>query len=721
MSPTSSNSFRPQIPWLALAGLVLAVVSAEFLVHWGLVTLGTGGMPHSEEVVIDATSVGVCAAVLSWLVLVAPAMRRENRLRQLSQRVSARVESALEGDLGPEIVRTLVEEWGASGGYFAVRSGEGLVAPSYVWSGGRALDLAPFPIAGTMWERLADRELAFEEEEASRVFRRDPLVASAGLGGAVGFAVRDGSRALRGVLVVAGVEAGGMDTLLILGRHLASRLSESMMRRDAEQDSSRARRRNAQLLQLLDSAAMVSSMDSEGLTTYANAQLCQATGCTLVGMMGREHLLRSSGDPPASDWEAIQSAIREGRTWRAEVRHWRRDGRPLWLHTTVRGMLDDAGRLEQILCLCFDATELRMAEGKAGLLARAAQSVSDGLCVVNPAGQVVETNDAFWEVLGLRAGPLGVSLLELVVDRPEAETLARAMESAGPAVVCARMRFGNRGAVVALPVVGQAAGAAPEPPSFWAEVRVDPIRGPGGALSVVSIRDVTERVRLEHGLRAEAEIAVFERDVSVVLSEGSRSIRDRLTTLLTRLLSMDVLRVRREAGIFVLADGALRLAATVGDVGEDFLRDDAVVPLGGCLCGRAALEDARNGASVLISDECPCRPRHGGPCGGVTHGLLVVPLFSEVGCEGVLFLTTEPHPARDPEALEVLERAGRALGGALRGLGLHDVNGDEAGVSLERAIDSVRAEVERSASIASGARRGRMEPGPADGAAAGNV
>lgn len=144
----------------------------------------------------------------------------------------------------------------------------------------------------------------------------------------------------------------------------------------------------------------------------------------------------------------------------------------------------------------------------------------------------------------------------------------------------------------------------------------------------------------------------------------ARTVETLLDGILEALVG--ALKVRGRAGAF-LADEqrrVLRLARTVGEFSADFLAQEAEVPYGACLCGRAAVC-----REVLTSATCFEDLRHERQGErSAEHGHYIVPLVAEDDLIGVIFLYTDVEPAWDDRRRELLGTLGISTAGAIRRL-----------------------------------------------------
>ncbi len=121
---------------------------------------------------------------------------------------------------------------------------------------------------------------------------------------------------------------------------------------------------------------------------------------------------------------------------------------------------------------------------------------------------------------------------------------------------------------------------------------------------------------------------------------------------------------RESRGLVFEADpkrSVLVLKATSGMFSREFLRDEALIPYGRCLCGRAAVEQ-----QVLVCEHCHTDPRHENKWLGMkSHGHYTIPLVSSKGLQGVINLYSDAGIHADQKRTGLLAEIGNALGEAL--------------------------------------------------------
>ncbi|UCV02675.1 response regulator [Dechloromonas denitrificans] len=176
-------------------------------------------------------------------------------------------------------------------------------------------------------------------------------------------------------------------------------------------------------------------------------------------------------------------------------------------------------------------------------------------------------------------------------------------------------------------------------------------QGYRGACTNITKRKAQEEAEIDAREGAEAKFAIAR-----ILQETGRPLKERFAAALEAVFAMRDVAVERKGGIFLLEPGAdaLSMCTTSGEFTARFLADEQRVPLGRCLCGRAA-----ESGKLLVSDGCFSDERHENAWPEMTnHGHYIVPLKVGAQCLGVLFLYTVPRPSRSELRLQALQQIG---------------------------------------------------------------
>ena len=175
-------------------------------------------------------------------------------------------------------------------------------------------------------------------------------------------------------------------------------------------------------------------------------------------------------------------------------------------------------------------------------------------------------------------------------------------------------------------------------------------------------RDVTKQRELEDDRIQAAEEAWLPRHIDQVVIQ-SQDRRALLSGALTTLMQLHEFQAHSRGVAFDVAPDAshLRLLATHGAFSSEFLRDEAVVPMGSCLCGLTAQT-----GQVLVCVNCYQDERHIYKWLGMkVHGHYTIPLRTQSATLGVINLYTDVGVNRSERRVAFLASIGFRLGAAL--------------------------------------------------------
>ncbi|EDY84372.1 PAS fold family [Verrucomicrobiia bacterium DG1235] len=115
--------------------------------------------------------------------------------------------------------------------------------------------------------------------------------------------------------------------------------------------------RNRDLLESLDKTAIVVITNPAGIIVYLNKQFTQHYGYKEEEGLGATHSIISSGLHKIDFWQDLWVQITKGQTWKGEICNKNKNGKLLWLDSTITPLLDENGNPELFLGIYFDITE----------------------------------------------------------------------------------------------------------------------------------------------------------------------------------------------------------------------------------------------------------------------------------------------------------------------------------------------------------------------------
>ncbi len=425
-------------------------------------------------------------------------------------------------------------------------------------------------------------------------------------------------------------------------------------------------------MDMINETVGIFALDRKGTIKSFNLAAETIFGYTYQEVLGQGvHMLMP--EPYCSEYEGhISEYVHTGQTgifnkWH-EVKGMRKDRSTFPLELSVSEM----SNCEQPLFIFIlrDINERRRAETDRERLSMAVKSSADGVLIAAPEGTIEYANPSMISITGWS--------LEETIGQDVRDFLCGEMPEQFCATMWNTLQEGKvwRGRLLSRRKIPRPKPFMDRSPAsdqylYWAEMTMAPILDKNDSLLgyVAVQRDVTEEVYHEEQQSLERETADARAKIAHIMQD-QRPLLSRLDDALAHLLNISGLHIQNKGGIFIRPPGfdRLRMFLMRGQFSEEFVRKERWVPVGECLCGRAAVS-----GELLISDDCFCDPRHEHKFENmINHGHYIVPLKHAGETLGVLFLYTDPYPSRDPSRLEMLRLVGGIMGLAIANDRMHE-------------------------------------------------
>jgi len=144
-------------------------------------------------------------------------------------------------------------------------------------------------------------------------------------------------------------------------------------------------------------------------------------------------------------------------------------------------------------------------------------------------------------------------------------------------------------------------------------------------------------------------------------------LAERLKLAIESIFEVPGLDIQKKGGVFLADENEkrLNLCCHPGKFSAEFLRDEATVAYGACLCGRAA-----ESQEILVSDSCFSDHRHEHRWDNMTeHGHYIIPILSHGTSDqktlGVIFLYTDINPCAGSDRLMLLKEISELFSSAI--------------------------------------------------------
>ena len=276
-------------------------------------------------------------------------------------------------------------------------------------------------------------------------------------------------------------------------------------------------------------------------------------------------------------------------------------------------------------------------------------AIPEAVLVVDEAGRIKHANARTEEIFGYQAKALLDQPVEKIIPehfRDHHEVLRQSFRGEG-----VRRRMGEGRDLLGLHRDGHV---------IPVEIGLAPVRFDDQDYVVASVIDISVRKAEEKKTLQDREQQAILREL-LELSLGGGGQNETLTRILQRLLSLSWLNLLSKGGVFLreqTGERHLRLAAS-HNLSPHVQTLCAFVPMGHCLCGRAAASGEMQYASCVDG-------RHENAYLGMeNHGHYSLPLISDGELMGVLFLYLPPNTRQDAFKEQFLASVADILAGYL--------------------------------------------------------
>lgn len=408
---------------------------------------------------------------------------------------------------------------------------------------------------------------------------------------------------------------------------------------------------NKELREALDAHALVSIADAQGHILYANDNFCSVSQYSQDELIGQDHRIVNSGYHSKAYIRDMWRTITGKKIWQGTFCNRRKDGTRYWVDSTIVPLLNEAGKPRQYISIRRDITAQKETEAQLTRYKQAMDANSEMILITDHIGRIIYTNPALCQYSGLEENEL-LGRNPSLLDSPEADpAMLASMQNALRLGQPWSGRLLNRRRVLAGPQ---------ENYDYWAEIAITPIHSQDGKLvGYVQIQhDVSDLVEREYVLAQEQEDTGARLRITEALQQNEL-LHDRCKRVLEILFDLNTFDLQRKGGIFLKAPDAdyLDLFVLQGKFCDEFIQREQRIPMGACLCGRTAVS-----GEIMVSDDCFSDPLHEYHFENMAaHGHYIVPIASAGQVLGVLFLYTDPYPARNEARLVMLRHVGEML------------------------------------------------------------
>lgn len=283
-------------------------------------------------------------------------------------------------------------------------------------------------------------------------------------------------------------------------------------------------------------------------------------------------------------------------------------------------------------------------------------SAQDAIIMIDNNGDISFWNQAAEKIFGYAADEaIGRNLHSLIIPENNLEAFKRGFK---------QFQATGNGSVIGKSCEFDALRKNGE--TFAVELSLSSVKIQDKWNAIGIVRDITKRKQAEEDLKQrQLELSILYNVSSAV----SKTIEmDKLfDIILNKLTEFETFKVEKKAGILLVEDSRMELAAHLGHP-NSFLELHKNMTTADCLCGLAA----RTGEIIISSNsEFDCNHTIRYP-GMNPHGHIIVPLKVRARVVGVLYLYTPPDVVIDENKIDILSSLGSLIGIAIDNAKLYE-------------------------------------------------
>ncbi len=165
-----------------------------------------------------------------------------------------------------------------------------------------------------------------------------------------------------------------------------------------------------QLQKALDESAIVSIVDDNFKITYVNDKFCEISKYSREELIGKDHVIVSSGYYSNEFLTNLKSNINSGNIWKGQIKNKNKNGSFYWVDTTIVPFMNGSDKPYQYIGISYDITEQVFSEQKIRGLAEFQNAILNGtdyaIIATDIEGIIVNFNKGAEELLGYNAEEL---------------------------------------------------------------------------------------------------------------------------------------------------------------------------------------------------------------------------------------------------------------------------------------------------------------------------
>ncbi len=106
----------------------------------------------------------------------------------------------------------------------------------------------------------------------------------------------------------------------------------------------------------IENSNIVSKTDINGIITFVNDEFCKISGYSYDELIGQNHNIVRHPDVPTSNFKNLWETVLNKKSYKATVKNLTKDGKTVYLNTTITPILDDKSNIIEFIAIRYDVT-----------------------------------------------------------------------------------------------------------------------------------------------------------------------------------------------------------------------------------------------------------------------------------------------------------------------------------------------------------------------------
>ena len=106
----------------------------------------------------------------------------------------------------------------------------------------------------------------------------------------------------------------------------------------------------------IENSNIVSKTDINGIITFVNDEFCKISGYSYDELIGQNHNIVRHPDVESSSFELLWKTILDKKPYKATVKNLTKDGKTVYLNTTITPILDEFENIIEFIAIRYDVT-----------------------------------------------------------------------------------------------------------------------------------------------------------------------------------------------------------------------------------------------------------------------------------------------------------------------------------------------------------------------------